>query len=1142
MKDPGNKAVLLKHSSQDGDAARSLCEALRSGGVEVWFDADGGLEHGDEWDAKIRRQIKECVLFIPVISANTQAREEGYFRLEWDLAAERARTIASGVPFILPVVIDETREPEALVPDRFRAVQWTRLRGGEVSPDVLQRLLKLWSHRTGVLKYEAARASAAPIGAVSSAAGAIGKPRAKNYALAAVAFAVVVAGAAWWLLGRRSGSAKPPSPPVAAVAPTNSLPAAVPLSEARQLVRKARALLEAIDSTREDFALADDLLKQAIAKDGADAEVWACVSQLNRYYIVRGWEMSDQRRDAALTAAQRASRLDPQSYEARLAQIGVAGNTPREVEDAERDLRQLRREKPDDRRVLRSLSGVLRKLNRSDEADAISDEAAALPGGDPLALYNKAIGAWLTGRTAAAEAALHAAIAQKPFSGALLLGGWFKIILHGDLDGALAEVKQVPAWEFREDRGAYVIYKLHLLRREPGPAIDALRNLPRDWLNDTWYRGPKGRLIGNALQLAGRADAARAEWQVALKLVETRLAAAPTDGWLLYNRALLLADLGDREEAARQAVVLYQRFGLDGATETSMPIWATHLFTALDRRAEAIQEIRRGLKQPRHAVDFTAAILRLDPRYDALRGEPEFAKVIAEAEAFEQGARLSSATTHAPAEKSVAVLALENLSDDKENEYFSDGISEELLNALAQVPGLRVVGRTSAFYFKGKNATAQEIGQKLNVAHLVEGSVRRAGTKVRIMARLSKTETGEQIWSEAYERELKDIFALQDEIAGLIAKALQLKLGAAPRMAKAVNPEVHRLILEGRHFWRQRTDDGFARAETDFSKAVKLDPLWAPAHAALADLWAIRALYRLLDGAPFERELVRARAAATRALELDADLAEPHGALGMVSTIEGRVAEARRHFDQALALAPNHAAVRDWLGDLMQSTGRLDLALQEYRTAAQLDPLSPYILTDLGRTLPLARRFGDALEMLEQAEPLQPGRVRLGAWRAYVLLELGRRQEAGAALQAVLPKLRSAGEDGGEVGWLVVYVLRALGRDPEARDLGARLLQAMKDDRSQGALLRFALGEEAQALALIARAPNTTTIAQYLFWHPMFDAIRDQPRFHQLLAKVGRAEQYQVARETLARMLKLGDAGQTKDQGPETKGPRSHAK
>jgi hypothetical protein len=133
MSDSG-KAIFLSYASQDADAARNICESLRAAGVEVWFDQEGGLEHGDEWDQKIRRQIKECVLFLPLISANTQAREEGYFRIEWELAAERAMGIASGVAFILPIVIDETREPEALVPDRFRKVQWTRVPDGVLAP------------------------------------------------------------------------------------------------------------------------------------------------------------------------------------------------------------------------------------------------------------------------------------------------------------------------------------------------------------------------------------------------------------------------------------------------------------------------------------------------------------------------------------------------------------------------------------------------------------------------------------------------------------------------------------------------------------------------------------------------------------------------------------------------------------------------------------------------------------------------------------------------------------------------------------------------------------------------------------------------------------------------------------------------
>src|SRR4051812_20720153 len=210
MSEP-SKAIFLSYASQDAEAARRICDSLRAGGVEVWFDADGGLEHGDEWDAKIRRQIKECVLFIPLVSANTQARDEGYFRLEWELAAERAMSIASGVPFILPIVIDATREPDALVPDRFRKVQWTRLPGGVVPPDVLKRLLKLWSHRIGLVSHEDKCAAATTESTASSSASS--PPPGKPYALIAVVAVLIVGLGGWWLL---SETASKPSPKVTA--------------------------------------------------------------------------------------------------------------------------------------------------------------------------------------------------------------------------------------------------------------------------------------------------------------------------------------------------------------------------------------------------------------------------------------------------------------------------------------------------------------------------------------------------------------------------------------------------------------------------------------------------------------------------------------------------------------------------------------------------------------------------------------------------------------------------------------------------------------------------------------------------------------------------------------------------------------
>ena len=623
-------AIFLSYASQDAEAARRICESLRAGGAAVWFDADGGLEHGDEWDAKIRRQIKECVLFIPIISANTQARSEGYFRLEWELAAERAMSIASGVVFLLPVVIDDTREPEALVPDRFRKVQWTRLPGGGVSPEVQARLLKIWSHRTGALSFEAGRTGPPAVGLAPQRTPA---PRRQTYLIAAMA-ALALAGAigGWrWVNRNRSGS-------VAGSEPAVPAPAIAPLSEARQLAEKGRLLFNALDSTRDDFALASEYLQRASDKDGDDAEVWAAVAQLDARYALRGWDESNSRRESARIAAQRALRLDPQSFEVQFAQEELLGYTGSEGAEKEKLLRQLRQREPHEQRVLRALASTLSRQGRVDEGAALDDESAALPGGDPLALYNKSLDYWFVGRTPEADLAMQAAIAQKPFAGALLMSVWFQTVLHGDLAGAEATLDRIPTADLEEDRGAYFAFYVEYLRRNVDAAIARLSAVPRDWLNDNWMTGPKDRLIGDALHLGGRQDAAKAMWQQALKTVEARLVAEPTDRTLLFNRILLHADLGDRTELQRQFSLLLQMDGYDPAGEVPLPPWVARICTALGRKSEAIRVIALGLKDERHAVYYTAARLRLDPEWDSLRDEPAFGQLIAAAQAAEKSA------------------------------------------------------------------------------------------------------------------------------------------------------------------------------------------------------------------------------------------------------------------------------------------------------------------------------------------------------------------------------------------------------------------------------------------------------------------------------------------------------------------------
>ncbi len=633
MSETAPKAVFLSYASQDKEAAARICAALRAAGVEVWFD-QSELRGGDSWDAKIRKQIKECALFVPVISAATQARAEGYFRLEWKLAVDRSHLMADDAPFLFPVVIDDTPDATARVPEKFRDVQWTRLTIKDTPETLAARVGKLLQgHGAGDARQEpaAGRGRSDPRS----------KPVWARYVWPVIGllFALIYTVVPRLLPDRHA------EPAPAAIAPAAPAPPSV--SEARQLVAKARGLIAEIDSTREDFALAEDLLKQALAKDGTDAEVWAELSQLNSRYASRGFDVSNERREAANAAAQRAIRLDPQSFAARFAQVSLLRDSDSALQESEKVLRVLHQERPDDKAVLHALSRVIQKQGRVDEADALYDESARLPGGDPLALYNKSLNLFFLGRTVEAEAAVQAALAQRTFSSALGLSLWYAIVLHGDLDRAKSILDRLPPAALQEDRPCWFACMLHLYRREPDAALEVLHAAPRDWLNDNWYRGPKGRLAADALQQAGRPEAAAIERRAALRLVEAKLAGDGTNFVLLLNRVILLADLGEREEAARQYSALLQLRGLDPAGNKPVPFWLMETGIKLGRKAEVLRQLSLGLKDPSHVVDYTAAQLRLDPLFDPLRGDPEFPKVIAEAEAIEQAV----ASAPAPAAK-----------------------------------------------------------------------------------------------------------------------------------------------------------------------------------------------------------------------------------------------------------------------------------------------------------------------------------------------------------------------------------------------------------------------------------------------------------------------------------------------------------
>ncbi|MCH7510681.1 MAG: tetratricopeptide repeat protein [Proteobacteria bacterium] len=297
------------------------------------------------------------------------------------------------------------------------------------------------------------------------------------------------------------------------------------------------------------------------------------------------------------------------------------------------------------------------------------------------------------------------------------------------------------------------------------------------------------------------------------------------------------------------------------------------------------------------------------------------------------------------AEKSIAVLPFVNMSDDPGNEYFSDGISEELLNVLIKVEGLRVVSRTSSFAFKGKDISIPEIARKLNVDHVLEGSVRKAGNTVRVTAQLIDVRTDSHLWSGTYDRELEDIFAIQDEIAGQIVQALKIALGAGQMeaMVQARNPTenlaAYELYLRGRYAWQRRAErDNLRRAIGLFQQATKLDPQFARAWSSLAAAHTTLPDY---SDAPAAEQYPLAVSAAHKALMLDDSLAEAYAVLGDMARVDRKWEEAEAYYLRAIASEPKNSTAHVWYGEYFVMVGRLRNALEQFRIAYQLDPLHP---------------------------------------------------------------------------------------------------------------------------------------------------------------------------------------------------------
>lgn len=449
---------------------------------------------------------------------------------------------------------------------------------------------------------------------------------------------------------------------------------------------------------------------------------------------------------------------------------------------------------------------------------------------------------------------------------------------------------------------------------------------------------------------------------------------------------------------------------------------------------------------------------------------------------------------------SIAVLPFADLSPGKDQEYFSDGLTEQLINDLAQVPGLKVVARSSAFQFKGKVEDPHSVGQKLGVAHILEGSVRKEGNRVRITAELTKTSDGFQLWSETYDREVSHIFAAQDDIAAAVTGALQLKLlsanGAAiPDGSRTSNPEAYQAYLQGQYFIARGQDqEDLEKALSYADQAIKLDANYAPAWVQRSQVMGTLARVALVES---NEGFGRARESAEKAIALDPKLAGAYLALAQVQTNHDWDWEgADRSLQRAASLEPGSAAVLGLRAHLASNLGNLEEAIGFYKQAIALDPLRANYQLALAYNLYLVRRWEEAQRALQMAEQLNPQISSLHLTRGKVLLFEGRKEEALAEME------KESGDWQRLSGESLAYY--ALGRRDEADRALQKLIATHQNDCAYQVGEAYAFrGETDKAFAWLERSveqrdPGAPDVRA----NPFMNSLRQDPRYVALLKKI----------------------------------------
>lgn len=464
--------------------------------------------------------------------------------------------------------------------------------------------------------------------------------------------------------------------------------------------------------------------------------------------------------------------------------------------------------------------------------------------------------------------------------------------------------------------------------------------------------------------------------------------------------------------------------------------------------------------------------------------------------------RLNRSKLVAPAAASIAVLPLANESGEASQQYFSDGISEDLITALSQFSGLKVIGRTSAFQFRDSKEDSRSIGAKLGVAHLLEGSVRKSGDMIRVSAELIDTADGSTQWSERYDRPYKDLFALQDEITRTVVVALRTKLLPGEHAAEQSDRppggslEAYNAWLQGNFYHRRLSEAGFRKAVEYYTQATQIDPRYARAWSSLTTAWINLGNY--LNGTPAQEAHAKAREAADRALTIAPQSAQAHRARGAVllyTEFDWRGAEAE--FRRALALAPNDADTKCTFGIILTILGDSDKAVELTQQALATDPLRPDWYEDLARQLFALNRLDEAERAIRRVVELQPAGE--GDYQLLTMIEI-KRGDAQAALAAAQQEHPGPAQD------FALAAAQQIGNDRAAADTAlGTLIATHANDLAYGIAVVYALRKDTKSTfewldrAWDNRDPEITTLLS----DPLILLYKDDPRFAAFCRKVG---------------------------------------